>query len=98
MTEQVGSLPFCPYCERPYSDKRGCEYLDDDERPVRYGDEVHPFSVGPTCRDCATPQGKEHHVGCACTECPSCHNQWHPGTSCAEDAAFYASLRPGEAA
>jgi len=25
--------PSCTYCERPYGDPRGCEYLDRDERP-----------------------------------------------------------------
>ena len=88
-------IPACTYCERPLSDPRGCEYEPGDERPVLYGEEVHPFSIGPTCRDCATPRDKEHHAYCLCTECARCHNQFHPGMSCEEEAQFHAELRTG---
>lgn len=79
-------VPRYDYCGRRYTDKRGCEFLDEDERPVPYGSEVHPVSTGPTCRDCSTPKGREHHATCLCTECADCHRQWHPGMTCAEDA------------
>jgi len=78
--------PSCTYCERPYGDPRGCEYLDRDERPLTYGSELHPISAGPTCRDCGTPKGAAHHAYCLCTECPDCHRQFHPGITCQEDA------------
>ena len=78
----------CDYCERPYSDPRGCEYLDDDPRPMRYGSECHPLSTGPTCRDCAAPKGTEHHAYCLATECADCHRQFHPGMTCEEDAVL----------
>jgi hypothetical protein len=78
--------PTCTYCERPFSSPNGCDYLADDEKPLTYGSELHPLSEGATCRDCGTPKGREHHVECLCTECPTCHRQWHPGMSCREDA------------
>ena len=80
----------CQYCERPYSSPHGCDYLKGDEKPVTYGEELHPVSTGPTCRDCATPKGKEHHAYCLATECADCHRQFHPGMSCAEDAELTA--------
>ena len=87
----------CLYCSRRFSDPRGCQYDPDDERPVVYGSELYPLSSGPTCRDCMAPKGKEHHAYCLCTECSSCHNQFHPGTTCEEDAKFRESL-PGTGA
>ena len=78
--------PTCPYCNRPFSDPRGCDYLDGDERPMTYGTEQYPLSAEDTCRDCAASKGSEHHVECLCTECRACHRQWHPGMTCAEDA------------
>ena len=89
------SKPTCTYCERPYSDERGCEYTDGDERPVLYGEEVHPISTCPTCRDCGSPRGKEHRAYCLCTECSTCHSQFHPGMTCEEGAQFHAELRAG---
>lgn len=81
------STPTCPECRRPYGDPLGCDWDYTDFRPVLYGAERNPISSGPTCRDCGTPRGTMHHAGCACTECPSCHNQWHGvDTSCDEDA------------
>ena len=67
----------CPECKRPYGDARGCDWAYTTFRPVLYGAERYALSAGPTCRDCATPRGTMHHAGCACTECPSCHLQWH---------------------
>ena len=70
------AVPTCEYCTRPYADPRGCEYLDDDTKPVKYGEELDPLSTTPTCRDCAAPLGTEHHVACTKAECPTCHGQW----------------------
>ena len=89
------SVPTCTYCRRPFSDPRGCEYLPGDEQPVIYGEELHPFGDGPTCRDCGTARGRRHHAFCLATECPTCHNQFHPGSTCDEDAKFHAELRTG---
>lgn len=71
------TTPTCPYCERPYADPRGCAYHPEDARPKVYGSELYPLSHGDTCRDCGAPKGTPHHAGCACTECPICHDQWH---------------------
>lgn len=79
--------PTCPYCGRPLDDPRGCEYLDDDARPVTFGDESESFAglfgltpatlnAGPACSDCATPRGKAHHTECLRSECPKCHHQF----------------------
>ncbi len=76
----------CDYCERPYTGRRGCDYLDGDEKPITYGEELHPLSSSPRCRDCGTPKGREHHATCLATECAACHRQWHPGATCEEDA------------
>ena len=87
------SEPTCPECKRAYADPRGC--LPFDGGPLAYGSELDPISSGPTCRDCGAPKGTEHHAGCACTECPSCHRQYHGGMTCEEDAQFHAELRTG---
>ena len=77
----------CPECQRPYGDGRGCDWDYTAFQPVLYGAEVHPISIGPSCRDCGTPSGASHHAGCSCSECPSCHRQWHGvDMTCAEDA------------
>lgn len=82
--------PTCDYCTRSFTDPRGCEYLDADERPVVYGAELHPASESEVCRDCGAPKGTYHHVECLCTECPGCHRQWHPGLTCEADAELTA--------
>ena len=69
------TTPTCPYCQRHLDDARGCEYLE----PVVYGAEQHPLSTSLTCRDCAAPLGTRHHAECSCTECASCHRQFHGG-------------------
>ena len=75
----------CPECRRPYGDPEGCDWSYTEFRPIVYGAEQNPLSSGPTCRDCATPKGATHHAGCSCTECPSCHNQWHGLETSCED-------------
>lgn len=90
--------PRCPYCRRRYADVRGCKPgLPGEIDPVLYGDEWYPFSdePGPTCRDCGAPKGLIHHADCSCSECPSCHRQYHGGMTCEEDAQFHAELRSG---
>lgn len=81
------SEPTCLYCERPYADPRGCEWLEGDPKPPTYGSECHPLSTGPTCYDCGTPREREHHAYCLATECTACHRQGHIGP-CDEDAAL----------
>ena len=79
--------PTCQYCQRALSDPRGCDYFDRDPKPMTYGSECHPLSIGPTCNDCGAPKSTEHHAYCLATECPvSCHRQFHPGMTCDEDA------------
>ncbi len=80
----------CTYCERPYADRRGCEWDEDDPQPPTYGTECHPLSIAPTCYDCSAPKGTEHHAYCLATECTACHRQWHPGLSCEVDAKLVA--------
>ena len=76
----------CTYCERHFSDPRGCDYVDGDAKPMRYGSECHPLSLGPACYDCGAPKDTEHHAYCLATECPeSCHRQFHPGMDCDEN-------------
>ena len=77
--------PTCTYCERPFADARGCEYLEGDPAPVTYGHEQHPLSTSDRCRDCGAPIGTMHHVACLCSECAACHRQFHPGLTCEED-------------
>jgi len=76
----------CDYCGRRYTDKRGCEYVDEDERPPVYGSECHPLSLGEKCYDCGCPRKTLHHATCLAFECVRCHRQGHFGLSCAEDA------------
>lgn len=89
--------PTCPYCERAYSDRRGCEYLDSDPRPLPYGDETDAYAAlrgltarsmtqTPTCSDCAAPKGTLHHSTCLKAECSACHHQFGlcGGTDCDE--------------
>ncbi len=54
----------CDYCRRRFSDKRGCEYVDGDERPPVYGSECHPLSLGEKCYDCGCPRKTLHHATC----------------------------------
>lgn len=84
--------PTCGYCRRPYADPAGCDPGPPGEiDPVRYGDELHPLSHTPACRDCGAPAGRLHHVGCSVAECPDCHLQWHGvDTSCAENRLLVA--------
>ena len=78
--------PTCAYCERPYSDPRGCAYIAGDPKPPTYGTECHPLAIAPTCHDCGAPKGREHHATCLQAECVACHRQFHPGMTCEEDA------------
>lgn len=80
------TAPTCPECGRQYIDLRGCDWHGHGERmPVQYGSERNPLSSSPRCRDCGSPKGTSHHAGCACTECPVCHGQWHGQTDCEAD-------------
>lgn len=86
----------CTYCLRPFSDPRGCDWQDGDPKPTTYGSECHPLTIGPTCRDCSAPKGRDHHAYCLQTECTACHRQFHPGLTCEEDAKL--TMPPGAAA
>lgn len=80
--------PTCFYCEQPYSDPRGCEYVDDDPRPVAYGSETEGFadlrgwssaallSESDRCGDCGVERGELHHIACLAAECATCHHQF----------------------
>ena len=92
------SVPTCLYCERPYSDPRGCDWMDGDPKPPTYGTECHPLAVAPRCHDCGSPKGTEHHAYCFATECTDCHRQWHAGMTCEEDAKLTMPLTHGDAA
>lgn len=81
------TAPNCSYCERPLSDVRGCDYLDDDPRPLPFGDETEAYAglrgltartlnPGPACIDCGVPRGALHHVACLKAECAKCHHQF----------------------
>jgi hypothetical protein len=50
--------------------------------PVRFGQEPGPrHRYEPEeCRDCSTPVGGVHHLGCCVERCPACHGQ---AVSCA---------------
>jgi hypothetical protein len=80
------SVPTCPYCERAFG-PTGCEYLDDDPRPLPYGDETDAYAdlrgltaaqltAAPTCWDCGVARGKLHHPDCLKSECGRCHGQF----------------------
>lgn len=80
------TVPTCLYCERPFSDPRGCDWMPGDPKPPTYGTECHPLSFADTCSDCGSPKGTEHHAYCLDTECLECHRQWHAGITCHENA------------
>ncbi len=44
---------------------------------VRWGQELRPrHRYEPEeCRDCGTPLGGVHHLGCCMERCPACHGQ-----------------------
>jgi hypothetical protein len=44
---------------------------------VRWGQEIRPrHRYEPEeCRDCGTPIGGVHHLGCCLERCPACHGQ-----------------------
>lgn len=80
-------LDPCPYCERPYSDARGCDYLDSDPTPLPFGEETAAFAdlrgmtletlnPGHACADCEVMRGKLHHADCLKSECRACHHQF----------------------
>lgn len=81
------TAPTCVYCEQPYT-VDSCEYFPGDERPVRFGDETGSPSTHPRCTDCGVIRGGDHHCDCTQAECVQCARQWHPGMTCAEDAAL----------
>ena len=82
------NVPTCTYCLRSFADPRGCDWQDGDPKPPTYGSECHPMATGPTCYDCGAPKGRDHHAYCLACECVECHRQFHPGMTCAEDAAL----------
>ena len=91
------SVPTCPYCARTFDDRRGCDFVDDDPRPLPYGSETEGYAdlrgwtvadltAADECADCGAPKGTDHHVECLRSECAACHHQFGlcGGTECDE--------------
>lgn len=79
----------CGYCGRRFTDRRGCDYLDDDPTPALFGDEGAPLP-GDTCPACRVERGRVHHAVCSLAECQLCGDRFAycGGVACqAGDAA-----------